>query len=61
MDPDLRSVLLVIGLLFCTLFALMTLSVVAESGIDVLTVTAFLILALVLFGLFGALRNPPGK
>jgi hypothetical protein len=61
MDPDLRSALLVIGLLFCVLFALMTLSVVAESGIDVLSATAFLIVALVLFGLFGALRNPPGK
>jgi hypothetical protein len=61
MDPDLRSALLVIGLLFCALFGLMTLSVVAESGLDVLSVTAFLIVALVLFGLFGALRNPPGR
>lgn len=61
MDPDLRAALLVIGLLFCGLFALMTLSVVAESGLDVLSVTAFGIVALVLFGLLGALRNPPGK
>jgi hypothetical protein len=61
MEPDLRAVLLVIGLLFCGLFALMTLSVVAQSGIDVLSVTAFAIVALVLFGLLGALRNPPGK
>jgi hypothetical protein len=61
MDPDLRSALLVIGLLFWALFGLMTLSVVADSGIDVLSVTAFVILALVLFGLLGALRNPPGK
>jgi hypothetical protein len=61
MDPDLRAALLVVGMLFCALFALMTLSVVAESGIDVLSATAFLIIALVLFGLFGALRNPPGR
>jgi len=61
MDPDVRTALLVVGMLFCALFGLMTATVVAQDGIDVLSVTAFGIVAMVMIGLLGALRNPPGK
>ena len=61
MDPDVRTALLLVGMLFCALFGLMTVTVVAQEGIDVLSITAFAIVAMVLIGLLGALRNPPGK
>jgi hypothetical protein len=61
MAPDVRTALLVVGMLFCALFGLMTVTVVAQDGIDVLSITAFGIVAMVMIGLLGALRNPPGK
>ena len=61
MDPDVRTALLLVGMLFCALFGLMTVTVVAQDGIDVLSITAFAIVAMFLIGLLGALRNPPGK
>jgi hypothetical protein len=61
MDPEVRTALLVMGLLFIAVFGLMTVAVVAESGLDVLSVAAFLIIAMVLIGLIGAARQPPGK
>jgi hypothetical protein len=59
MDPDTRTALLAVGAFFCVAFGAMTLVVIAESGLDVLTVTSLVIIAMVLFGLYGALRNPP--
>jgi hypothetical protein len=59
MDPNVRSVLLAVGALFCFGFAAMTLVVIADSGLDILTLTSLVILALVGFGLIGAYRNPP--
>ncbi len=59
MDPDLRAVLLAVGAVFCFAFAAMTLVVIAESGLDILTLTSLVILAMVLLGLVGAYRNPP--
>jgi hypothetical protein len=61
MDPDVRTALLVVGMLFCALFGLMTVTVVAQDGIDVLSIAAFAIVAMVLIGLLGALRGPPGR
>jgi hypothetical protein len=60
MDPDLRALLLAVGALFCFGFAAMTFVVIAESGLDILTLTSLVIVALVGFGLYGAYRNPPG-
>jgi hypothetical protein len=60
-DPDTRTAILAGGLAFCVFFALMTVSVAAESGLDVFTFTAFLIIALIAVGLIGAIRNPPDE
>ena len=59
MDPTLRAILLVGGLAFCGLFAVMTAVVAIEYGVDVLTVAAIAIVALLVPPLIGALRNPP--
>lgn len=57
MDPDLRTALLIGGLIFVGLFAAMTVSVVLEDGVDVLTVTAAVIVVLLVLPLIGALRD----
>jgi hypothetical protein len=60
-DPDVRTILLAGGLVFCGLFAAMTIAVAVEYGFDVFTVAAILILVLIVPPLIGAMRNPPGK
>jgi hypothetical protein len=59
MDPDLRVGLLAVAAIFCLAFGAMTLSVIAETGLDILTIVSLLIVAIFLFGLYGAIRNPP--
>lgn len=59
MDPDVRTALLWVGLIFCLGFAAMTIAVIAQSGLDLLTVVSLLIIVLVGFGLYGAVRSPP--
>ena len=59
MDPDLRTALLIGGLIFVGLFAAMTIAVAVEFGFDVLTVAAGVIVVLLGLPLIGALRNPP--
>jgi hypothetical protein len=59
MNPDTRSLLLAIAGFFVFVFGAMTVAVIGDTGLDVLSVTALVILALVLIGLFGAIRNPP--
>ena len=59
MDPDVRTMLLAVGAVFCFGFAAMTLVVIAESGLDILSLTSLVIIAMVGFGLWGAFRNPP--
>jgi hypothetical protein len=58
-DPDLRNALLIAGLIFVGLFGAMTISVILEDGLDVLTVAALLIVGMLVLPLIGALRNPP--
>jgi hypothetical protein len=58
-DRDLRNALLWSALIFCGLFAAMTVAVAVESGFNVLTVAALLILALLVPPLIGSLRRPP--
>jgi hypothetical protein len=53
--------LLAAGLVFCGLFAAMTVAVAIQYGFDVFTVAAILILALIVPPLIGAMRNPPRK
>jgi hypothetical protein len=58
-DPDLRTALLIGGLIFVGLFAAMTIAVAVEFGFDVLTVAAGVIVLMLGLPLIGALRNPP--
>jgi hypothetical protein len=55
-----RNVFLLVALLFCLGFGAMTAAVVAQSGIDILTLTSFLIVVMIMLAVLGALRNPPG-
>jgi hypothetical protein len=59
LDPDVRTLLLAGGLVFCGLFAAMTVAVALEYGFDVFTVAAIGILLLIVPPLIGAMRNPP--
>ena len=55
MDPDLRGALLIGGLLFVAVFAAMTIQVVIEDGLTVLTVIAAVIVVLLALPLVGSL------
>jgi hypothetical protein len=54
-----QSAILAVVLVFVVLFGAMTISVIAESGFDVISGLAIVVLALIGFGVIGALRNPP--
>lgn len=59
MDRDVRTALLMVGMVFCVAFGAMTFAVIAESGLDILTVISLLLVGMVMLGLYGAIRNPP--
>ncbi|HEY6653023.1 MAG TPA: hypothetical protein VI028_02760 [Solirubrobacterales bacterium] len=69
MDPDLRNALLLLGLLFCGFFAVVTIYVIADTGLHLRTYgdigaiilygISLLIIGMIAAGLIGALRNPP--
>ena len=69
MDPDLRNALLLLGLIFCGFFAVITIYVIADTGLHLRTYgdigavilygISLLIIGLIAAGLIGALRNPP--
>jgi NhaP-type Na+/H+ and K+/H+ antiporter len=61
LDPGLRTALLAVGVVFCGAFAAATVSVVADTGFDILTAIALLIVAMIATGLIGAIRNPPDE
>lgn len=52
-----HSVMLAVAVAFVLLLAGLTISVVAESGFDILTVLSVLILAILGFGVIGALLD----
>jgi hypothetical protein len=54
-----HSVLLFVALVFCLAFAGMTVAVAAESGVDVFTLAALLIIVMLMIAVLGALRDPP--
>jgi hypothetical protein len=68
-DPDLRTALLLLGLIFCGFFAAVTLYVIADTGLSLRTygdigalglyAISLLIIVMIAAGLIGALRNPP--
>ena len=55
-----RTVILVVALVFVAVFAFLTVLAAVRDGADlVLTPLSLLVLALLGFGVVGALRNPP--
>jgi hypothetical protein len=56
-----RSVITAVALLFCCGFGFMTLYVLLRSGPDLLTGVSLIVLALMTFGILGALTEPPDK
>jgi hypothetical protein len=59
MEPEIRTAVLAVGILFCLFFLTLTLGVVADSGLDILSVASFIVIGLIAIGLIGAIRNPP--
>ena len=55
MSPDVRNAVITVGLIFWGFFALMTVTVIIEQGIDILTISAIVILALLAPPLFSSL------
>ncbi len=49
------------ALAFIALLAGLTISVVVDTGLDILSGISLLVLALVASGIVGALRNPPSE
>jgi len=56
-----RNAFLLVALVFCLLFGGMTVAVAAQSGLDIFTLTSFLIVLMLMLAVLGALRNPPGR
>ncbi len=52
--------ILAAALAFIALLGGLTIAVLVEHGPDILTVGSLLVLAMLAFGIVGALRNPPG-
>ena len=59
MNPDIRTAVIIGGLVFWAFFALMTVTVVIDNGIDILSIAAIVILVLLAPPLFGSLKGPP--
>jgi hypothetical protein len=56
-----RTGALIGALAMIGLLTFLTLSVLVREGVDILVLTSLLILALLGFGVLGALTNPPGE
>jgi len=56
-SPDARNAILTVGLVFWAFFALLTITVIVEEGIDILSISAIVILALLAPPLFSSLRG----
>ena len=56
-----RSAITVVALLFVCAFGFLTLYVMLDTGPDVLTAVSLIVLALMAFGILGALTEPPDK
>ena len=59
-DP-VRTTILVVTLVFVVGLAALTVHAAVQGGIDVLTGFSLLVLAMLGFGVVGALRQPPGE
>ena len=54
-----RTIVLLASLVIICLLAFLTISVAIEDGIDILVVLSVIVLALLGFGVLGALTTPP--
>jgi peptidoglycan/LPS O-acetylase OafA/YrhL len=61
MPRDARKPILLIVLVFAVAFGGLTLDVLIRTGPDVLTLGSLLILAMFVFGIIGALREPTDR
>ena len=61
MNPNVRSAILIAGLLFVILFAGMTLVVLAEDGLTILVFFSLLIVALLIVAIWGAINGPDDR
>jgi hypothetical protein len=63
MDSGMRGFLLGLGVAFVVIFGGMTVAALATAELNFASIfafgLAFLVIAIVLFGLIGAIRNPP--
>jgi hypothetical protein len=60
-EPEVRSAIVLVGLLFVFLFAGSALVVIGQDGIDFLTVLSLGIAAMILVGIVAVIRNPPSE
>jgi hypothetical protein len=56
-----RGTILAVALVFVTGLLALTVSAAVQGGVDILTVVSALVLALLGFGIIGALVHPPGE
>jgi hypothetical protein len=56
-----RSAITIVALVFVSAFGFLTVYVLLDSGPDVLTGVSLIVLALMAFGILGALTEPPDK
>jgi hypothetical protein len=56
-----RGTILAVALVFVTGLLALTVSAAVQGGVDILTVVSALVLAILGFGIIGALVHPPGE
>jgi hypothetical protein len=56
-----RAAVTIVALVFVCVFGFMTIYVMLRSGPDLLTGLSLIVLALMAFGILGALTEPPDK
>lgn len=56
-----RVVVLAVALAFIAGFALLTIAGIRHAGLGIESVVSLIVLALLVVGIVGALRNPPGR
>jgi hypothetical protein len=54
-----RTAVTLVALLFTTVFGFLTLYVIFENGLDVLSGISLIVVSLFFFGIFGALSQKP--
>jgi uncharacterized membrane protein len=58
-EPEVRSAIVLVGLLFVFLFGGSAIVVIGQDGLDVLTVLSLLIAGMIFMGVLAVIRNPP--